>query len=63
MTPDIQELKSRVSAVPANEMVAVYAETMRGLIAIAEEALALRQRTAMDDLLRMDGEMYDVPKE
>jgi hypothetical protein len=32
MTPDIQELKARVAAVPGGEMVAVYAETVRALL-------------------------------
>lgn len=35
---DLETLKARAAAVPAGEMVAVYAETVRALIAIAEAA-------------------------
>lgn len=44
MTPDIQELKARAAAVPAGEMVAVYAETVRGLIEENERLAASEAR-------------------
>lgn len=46
MSSDLEELKARVSSVPAGEMVAVYAETVRGLIEENE-----RLRTAAKDVL------------
>jgi hypothetical protein len=41
---DLEALKARVSAVPAGEMVAVYAETVRGLIGENERLAASEAR-------------------